>query len=356
MSLALFHSADYHIGGYRWVPNYLQRTKAMLSDVLETVCQYPADDKILVIGGDFWDRTDLTEQERLLGTWFLASLLEAGIYVVQSLGNHEFVDESGLTLIHSHAHWARVIPRYFVVAGEPDVVSIETTTSGTVQFFCLPCTQQRDTADVIRSVALLREKAGPKVGLRYVVLHEAISSARDPRGSEVRISKALVVEEDPDIDGYLLGDIHVRQSFGKKTWYCGSTVQVKRDEPADTGLLLWEGSRTKVLPLDKAPKFKITVDASVVATAAEEKSSDIVVYVGSDKLENVASLPANIIVDPNYKAADVSAAVVDIVSSGCKEEAVEQLPAYLAELGHSSDEQLEAVNTVVSIIDKLGLT
>jgi len=356
MSLGIFHSADYHIGAYRWVPNYLQRTRLMLEDILEAVTTNPADDKILVIGGDFWDRVDITEQERLLGTWFLSTILAAGVFVVQSLGNHEFVDETGLTMIHSQAHWASVIPRYFVVAGDPDVVSIETRASGTVQFFCLPCTQKRDTADVIRTVALLREKAGPKQGLRYVVIHEAISSAHDPRGAAVRISKALVIEEDPDIDGYLLGDIHVRQSFGSKTWYCGSTVQVKRDEPLDTGILLWSGSSPKVIALDKAPKFKVTSDANDVVSAAETHSPDIVVYVGSEKLENAAMLPTNIIVDPNYKAIDVSSAVTDIVSSECKAEAVTQLPSYLAELGHSEEEQREGVDMVVAIIDKLGLT
>lgn len=356
MSLAIFHSADYHIGAYRWVPNYLQRTQLMLEDIIDALVSNPADDKILVIGGDFWDRVDITEKERLLGVWFLSTVLSKGIFVVQSLGNHEFVDETGLTLIHSQAQWSSVISNYYVVAGDPDVVSVATRTSGLVQFFCLPCTQKRDTADVIRTVALLREKAGPKQGLRYVVIHEAISSARDPRGAAVRISKALVIEEDPDIDGYMLGDIHVRQSFGSKTWYCGSTIQVKRDEPLDTGLLLWSGSVPTVIPLDKAPKFKVTVDAQDVVLATETQSSDIVVYVGSDKIENAAMLPANIIVDPNYKAVDVSSAVTDIVSSECKTEALTQLPSYLAELGHSEDEQREGVDMVMAIIDKLGLT
>ena len=355
MSLAIFHSADYHVGAYRWVPNYLERTRIFLQDLLDTVVAHPATEKILVIAGDFWDRTDLTEAERLLGTYFVTSVLRAGVHIVETLGNHEFVDERGLTLIHPYSHWASIVHNYHVVAGKPQVVTIQTTASGPVQFFCLPCTQQRDTADVIRSVAALREEAGPKLGLRYVIIHEAITSARSARGEEIRVPKTLAIEEDPDIDGYMLGDIHMRQKFGSKTWYCGSPIQVKRDENPDTGILLWAGSDVTVLPLDAAPKFKVTTSVQDVQESIASERADIVLYVGSDKLEDVASLPKNIIVDPNYAAVDVSEAVGGIVSSECRSEAVDQLPAFLAALGHDADDQLEGVSIVLETIDRLGI-
>jgi DNA repair exonuclease SbcCD nuclease subunit len=355
VSVALFHTADYHIGAYRWVPDYLSRTKLLLEEIVDVVRATVADTKILVIAGDFWDRTDLTEDERVLGSWFLASVLLSGAYVIQTLGNHEFVDEQGMTLIHSQSHWSALAAgRYFVVANAPSVVRIPTDL-GEYQFLCLPCTQKRDTAEFIRDVALLRDEAGPKLGPRYVIMHEAISSAKDTRGGEIRLSKSLVVQEDPDIDGYLLGDIHTRQSFGSKTWYCGAPIQVKRDESPETGMLLWDKSVATVIPLDRAPKFKITTKVEDVAVAASSESSDIVFYVGSEQLPDVACLPKNIVLDPNYSAADVTGALAHIVSSECRDEAVAQLPAFLAELGHPESEQLEAVNYVVALMDRIGV-
>lgn len=354
MKLALLHTADYHIGAYRWVPNYLVRTKAMLQNILDEIAKLEASTKILVIAGDFWDRTDLTEQERLLGSWFITSVLRTGSHIVQTLGNHEFVDEQGLTLIHAQAHWSTISPNYHVVAGDPQVVTI-VSAGGPVQFLCLPCTQRRDTATFIRDVAALRAQAGPKVGLRYVIMHEAITAARDTRGAEIRLPASLVIQEDPDIDGYLLGDIHTRQSFGSRTWYCGSPIQVKRDESPDTGMLLWDGSVPSVVPLSDAPKFKVTKDSNDISEAVASESKDIIFYVGDTALSDVADLPKNIVLDPNYKAADVSAELSAIVTSECQVEAQEQLPAFLAALGHDAEEQLAGVQMVIEIADRLGL-
>ena len=354
MSFALFHTADYHIGAYRWIHNYLVRTQTFLDDLVETIINYEADEKVLALVGDFWDGENLTEEERVLGTMFLTRLISAGVHVVEILGNHEFFNAQGLTMLHAQSHWAHVLPTYHVVAREPQVVTIHLA-SGPVQFFCLPCTQARDTADLIRDVATLRNQAGPKVGPRYVLLHEAVSSARTFRGEEIRVPKTLMVTEDPDIDGYLLGDIHQRQQLGPKTWYCGAPLQVKRDEDPDTGLLVWAGSSTTYIPLTKAPKFKFTQDKAVVAASVESGSDDILIYVGSEKLESVASLPKNVIVDPDYAAIDVSDKVGSIVSSECGTEAIAQLPTFLAEHGHAADEQAEGVQIILDFIEKLGI-
>lgn len=355
MSVALFHTADYHIGAYRWVHDYLGRTQSFLDELADFILEYEADEKILTIVGDFWDSENITERERVLGTRFLTRLLGAGVHIVETLGNHEFVDAQGLTMLHDQAHWSCVLSNYHVVAGSPQVVTVSLS-SGPYQFFCLPCTQNRDTADLIREIALLRNEAGPKAGHRYVLLHEAVSSSRTFRGEEIRTSKTLSVPEDPDIDGYLLGDIHLRQQLGARTWYCGSPLQIKRDENPDSGLLVWQGSDVTYHPLTRAPKFVFTQSKAAIAESVAAGDSDILIYVGSDSLDAVAALPKNVIVDPNYAAIDVSDKVGVIVSSECRTEAVEQLPSFLAELGHGAEEQEEGVLLVLSVIDKLGIS
>jgi DNA repair exonuclease SbcCD nuclease subunit len=341
--VAILQAADLHLGGFRHAYNYLGRTKACCDEFVSKVLSIKAKKIILVISGDFWDGRGIKETERTLGDALILALLQdPRIHVVMINGNHEYYDHSGLTMIHGFESLAKfdMTKNLHVVTNDPktEIVTIDDLS---YRFLCVPC-QQHLTTKALRKIlkALLKTSSG-SCTRTYAVIHEALSNAISDNGTP--IESKLDLSSFDDIDGYMLGDIHKRQSMGHNAWYCGSPWQTKYNEDSKAGFLRWRGSEVELVEL-KVPKLLETNDIAIAKKYADTKHS--VRYTGLEPLGfealNVSHVPQVKRSSENNNNNDVVLDVRDInrVRSITTKDMTDNLPTFLETKAKLSEKEV----------------
>lgn len=329
--VALFHTADLHIGACRNVYEYMTRAQDVCSGILSYIAEYKAKHKILVIAGDLGDGKKPSEHERNLMLEFVTSALESKIHVVMINGNHDFYDESGVVMLEMFQYIKRVVRKHLhVVTHKPQCVDIQLDDSG-ISFLCVPCQQDLSTKQLNKILANLRKDA--KYSLQYGVVHEALSGALT--GNDHRMKTSCDVPDIGDIRGIMLGDIHLRQSMGPRAWYCGSPYQIKYNEPKDKGFLVWHPQHDEpdYVPLSNVAKLIEITDPKKLKKYENTKHS--VRYVGTERIEcdavNVTSLP-------NLKAVAAESLQAEATVEESRHSALIGLREHLKADGLSEDE------------------
>lgn len=250
----LFHTCDLHIGGPRYAFEYLQRTLQCLTAMLTAIRGRAREVQylVVVIAGDFWDTKGLQEHERRLGWWFLTQVLRIkNVHIVMLNGNHDYYDHQGVTMLQDFQEASRVLDHLHVITNNPGVVVLNLGDTK-VAFLCVPC-QQHLTTETLGTV-LRGLKQQTKADFYYAVIHECFAGTSNEIGYPYKSKLELLSAK--GISGYLLGDIHMRQSLGSLAWYAGSPWQTRFSEDHRKGVLLWQpGSEPEVLELTGLPRL-----------------------------------------------------------------------------------------------------
>ena len=235
---ATLHAADLHVGGFRFAFNYLERTETALNQMLATITATAKTVKHLVftLAGDLVHLKFPTERERALVHRFVSGVCAIpNIEFILLEGNHDYYDHDGFTMLHAFGEFRTHMPNLRIVTGKPRVITYDFENTS-VSYMCVPCQQHLTTADMQAVLARMRKTArGEYV---YAVIHECFIGSSNESGYAYK--SKLELPEDDGVDGYLLGDIHMRQQLGKRAFYCGSPWQTRFDEvDAVKGVLLW---------------------------------------------------------------------------------------------------------------------
>jgi DNA repair exonuclease SbcCD nuclease subunit len=279
----LFHVADLHIGGFRFAHDYITRTTTALDAIVSLVRKHKSKNKIVVVAGDLVDRSDLHEIERLLAEKFVVDLLEAGAIVIEIEGNHDYFDESGLSMLHTFQQLQRLHPkRLFVVTGNPQVIDLDNVG---LSFVCVPCKQNLTTKKLRGILSEHQSKARYRKRC-YGVVHEAINGCL---GSDLHVMQTKCDLPEHNLKGLLMGDLHKCQKIGTRSWYCGSPLQTRYEEDPEKGVLIWtpDSDDPDLVLLQGIPKLIKVTSKKEVSKLAGTKHS--VQYVGSERIECDAS-------------------------------------------------------------------
>lgn len=344
MSLpALFHTGDLHDGAYRFIVDHLERCREMFNAIFDKVISHPNPKKILVVGGDVYDRKNITEEERNLFLDFITRLLINGVHVIVINGNHDYYVEGGLTLLEPLRFIARLNKNLHVVLDKPGRVDVLG-----LSFGCVPCQQNLNT-DALAIIAKRLYKEKPSETF-YMVVHEAVRGAVNHRGTwKAKTDKYLQIPNLSFVTGWLLADIHKRQRIAENAYYCGSPIQIKSDEDPRGGILEWHGHRVKFHEI-KSRGFRFTSEFEKALEYAAE--GHYVRFTG--EVPRGAEVPTNVAVN-----GDLTAIEIDVDFSGSEGDPTEfkldmdmitPLPAYLAAQGLQPRQQKIGVELVSSFL------
>ncbi len=339
----LFHTGDLHTGAFRYIPNHLDRTGKMFSEILRIVVACKAKVRILTIVGDAYDRKTITEEERNLFLKFVVDLLAAGVHVILINGNHDFYKEN-LTLLEPLRLMSNLAANLHVHLQDPG-----TTVIGDIGFGCVPCTQELTTERLTAYAEMLYAQAH-KPKYFYMLVHEAVYGAvNHKRTWKAASDKYLRVPDMPFVTGWMLADIHERQQIHQKAWYCGSPYQVKADESDTCGILQWAGSRVRFLPLD-VPGFRYTDDVNEARALAAK--GHYVRFTGTADEAVLKTLPATVLCTGDIAAIelDIDTTVAPaVVSKLGSLDLIAPLPAFLAKDGLNERQQRRGVEIITEI-------
>lgn len=326
--IELFHTGDLHFGACRRVHEYMHRIDCVCEGILAVVDASKAKHKVVVVAGDLMDGKHPTEEERCRALRFVLDLVHRRIHVVMTNGNHDFVNEDGVTMLDIFIQIQRLESKYLhIVTNNPGVVDIQGIEAS---FLCVPCRQNLTTSKLKKILSGLKSKAKHK--LCYGVVHEAIN------GSISSDTHTMKTDCDaPEIDGIrglMLGDIHKCQKVGNRAWYCGSPYQTKFNEDKHKGLLVWrpENDDPELVLLRGVPKLIETSDAKELKKY--ENTKHTVHYVGTEHPEIDSP---NITVHPNLKLVRESTTVARVVEE-TRHSALLGLKEHLKHDGLSEDE------------------
>lgn len=264
----LFHTGDMHLGGFRYAFEYMQRTITCLTEMLAAIRERAAGVRFLVvvIAGDFWDTKGILQHERKAGWWFLTNVLKiANVRILMINGNHDYYDHQGTTMLQDFSEATRVLKRLHVVTTTPGIVEMELG-AAKVGFLCVPCQQHLTTETMAGLITGLRKRTESQY--TYAVIHECFLGTSNETGYAYK--SKLELASDSRISGYLLGDIHMRQTLGARAWYCGSPWQTRFMEDPKKGVLIWhqDVAEPEVLELRGIPKLVETSNIARVTKLA----------------------------------------------------------------------------------------
>lgn len=331
LDLAMFHTCDLHIGSCRNVFQYMERATTMCTAILEVIKKHKAKHKILVVAGDLHDGKSPTEEERNLVIWLVIEAIKLGCRVVVINGNHDFVDEYGLTMVDSFHHIKKLCSKdLYITTHRPSVVDIDELG---VSFLCVPCQQHLTTKKLRNIIAELRKQA--KHDLCYAVVHEALNGSFGADNYKMK-TECDTPERIAGVRGIMLGDIHIQQKMGDGVWYAGSPYQTKINEPTKKGILIWTPDSVDPEPvfLKNVPKLLRISDPKKLKQY--EGTKHTVKYVGRERVESDAP---NITMQPNLEVIECSGEIRTLVEE-TRHSALIGLREFLKKEGLTEDEAL----------------
>lgn len=235
--MKFLHTADWHIGASRFIPNFLERQEAMIDSIFDLALSKNIE--VVVVAGDIFDTSNPSIEEQELFQRKLLQYDAAGFHVLVIPGNHDLVDATGRTALRPYASLSAsgrylysVVTEHTVFVPIGDVV------------FCLLCHRRRKFSSDARSVVGSYCDSSIDVGKKLIVVaHETIvgslSDVKLPDGSNHVIDKG---EDAPDdklpVTYWALGDIHKYQKVAPRAYYSGSPVQTKFGDEWPKGVLL----------------------------------------------------------------------------------------------------------------------
>lgn len=330
--MKILHTADWHIGALRQIPNYLQRQESALNELCNKTKKISPD--VFIVTGDVYNSHTPTEEERNLILSTLTKLLieNPNMRIILLGGNHDWNKQDVSMLDGISISYAIAGTRFNVVCNAPKVISISNC-----NFFCIPC-QQNLTK---HKVKILVKKAyrENKKGNFYVCMHECFKSFND-------FGKELGKESLPRlkfVKYWMLGDIHKHQYILNNAWYCGSLLQTNFGEKSKKGFVLIDNDKVTFHSI-KSPKRLVEINQG------EEVPKDCLVSYRITDLEkiNKNELPSNVIQFDTYiKPKDVDVSLTsDDVTDGLAEFMATKF-GYSEKMQRKSIEYIKKISNIV---------
>lgn len=228
----IVHLADIHIRTFRLHDEYQDVFKTLMSDLTELLVDYKREEIRIVVAGDLVHQKIVISNEQLmLGTWFLRKLEEIAP-VILIAGNHDLL-ENNKDRMDSITPMVQFLPdkeiNYFKESKcylDGDVV------------WCVYSIFEENSRPDIESARTQFGDDKTYIGL----YHAALVNAKTDIGYEIDHGAGLEIFEGCDL--VMLGDIHKRQVFNHKgiqIAYPSSLIQQNFGENVTShGFLLWD--------------------------------------------------------------------------------------------------------------------
>jgi len=260
--MKFLHTSDWHIGGSKFLPDFLQRQSDMIDQVYEIAESNGV--KVVVVAGDLFDAAEPDGEERDLLKTKLLQYDAAGFTTLLINGNHDQISMTGRTAI-----------RYLSILSDHEKFHNSIVTESTKYHqvddtvFILLCHEPKQfKRDYMKAISDLRD-ASVKPEYKHVILvcHETIKGAisdtnyRITTGDDVPLTDHGSEIEPLDITYIALGDIHQKQRMAPRTYYCGAPLQVKFGDKDKKGVLIVDTDdpdNPKFVPVKSKPLLKVT--------------------------------------------------------------------------------------------------
>lgn len=232
MVKTVIHLADIHIRTYRMHDEYKDVFKTLISDVKELIKDFQREEVRIVVAGDLvHQKIVISNEQLLLGTWFLRELDKVAP-VILIAGNHDLL-ENNKDRMDSITPMVKFLP------------------DSTINYFTTSeCFKDDNIVWCVYSI--FEENSRPNIEAAraefgddktYIGLYHApVLNAKTDIGYEIDHGAGLEHFEGCDI--VMLGDIHKRQSFNHKgipIAYPSSLIQQNFGENVTKhGFLLWD--------------------------------------------------------------------------------------------------------------------
>ncbi len=233
--MRILHTSDWHLGRSFHRVGLLDAQSAFIDHLVEVVVSERVD--VMVVSGDVYDRALPPVDAVALASSALRRLLEAGVRVVLTSGNHDSAPRLGFaaSLIDAAGIHLRTDP-----AGVGTPVTIPDP-FGDVAIYGIPylepdlvcptwrVTQRSHQAVLDEAMARIRADLGGRPpSTRSVVLAHAFVTGARPSGSEREISVGgvanVAVQTFDGVDYAALGHLHGRHTLAPAVRYSGSPL------------------------------------------------------------------------------------------------------------------------------------
>lgn len=221
--MRILHCADLQIGAGRKLPDYLERDRHMMLDIVDIGVKYEVD--AAVCCGDVYEREDLSHAERLILLDGIASWRErTDTPWFMIAGNHEIIranaDTTTLGFLTPLTD-SGLLDGVYSVDGTPRVYR------DLVPANIVMVPWRRHNSESFRLVIeALLERCDPDQPT-VVLAHETFNGSH---GASGRAMTGIDLPDLPDVTYWALGDIHYRQALAPNAWYTGPGIQHRFDE------------------------------------------------------------------------------------------------------------------------------
>lgn len=228
----IVHLADIHIRTMRLHDEYKEVFVTLLAQVTDLLKDYERDEIRIVIAGDLvHQKIVISNEQLLLGTWFLRKLEEIAPLIIIA-GNHDLL-ENNKDRMDSITPMVQFLPDANINYFKESKCYLD----GNVVWCVYSIFEENERPD-IESARLQFGDDKTYIGL----YHAALINAKTDIGYEIDHGAGLEIFEGCDM--VMLGDIHKRQSFNHKgiiIAYSSSLIQQNFGEKISKhGFLLWD--------------------------------------------------------------------------------------------------------------------
>lgn len=226
------HLADIHIRTFRMHDEYLDVFKTLMTNLTDLLVDYKREEIRIVVAGDLvHQKIVISNEQLLLGTWFLRKLEEIAP-VVMIAGNHDLL-ENNKDRMDSITPMVQFLPDKEINYFKESKCYLD----GNV-VWCVYSIFEGNSRPNIEAARTQFGDDKTYIGL----YHAAIINAKTDIGYEIDHGGELDIFEGCDL--VMLGDIHKRQSFNHKgiiIAYPSSLIQQNFGENVTKhGFLLWD--------------------------------------------------------------------------------------------------------------------
>jgi DNA repair exonuclease SbcCD nuclease subunit len=228
----IVHLADIHIRTFRMHDEYKDVFKKLIADLTEMLMEYQREEIRIVIAGDLVHQKIVISNEQLmLGTWFLRELEKIGPVVIIA-GNHDLL-ENNKDRMDSISPMVQFLPDQEINYFKESKCYLDDNI-----VWCVYSIFEENARPDIEGARVQFGDDKTYIGL----FHAPIINAKTDIGYEIDHGAELDVFEGCDI--VMLGDIHKRQVFNHKgimIAYPSSLIQQNFGENVTKhGFLLWD--------------------------------------------------------------------------------------------------------------------
>lgn len=248
------HIADVHLRTMRLHDEYRDVFKTLISDLTNLLVDYKREEIRIVVAGDLvHQKITISNEQLLLGVWFLRKLEEIGAVVIIA-GNHDLL-ENNKDRMDSITPMVQFLPDKEINYFKESKCYLDDNI-----VWCVYSIFEENNRPNIEAAKAQFGDDKTYVGL----YHAALVNAKTDIGYEIDHGAVLEIFEGCDV--VMLGDIHKRQSFNHKgitIAYPSSLIQQNFGENVTKhGFLLWDIETKNFTEHDvdnKAPYYQFKI-------------------------------------------------------------------------------------------------